>query len=103
MKWGLQLSDGLWVTILGEEDDGTPILQFFADKATTWGTKAEAEAVRVEKFAGAEFVVAKDAPAAPAKRAKPGKGKRSRLTDLRCAWRHASEEERAAFLGEVLE
>jgi len=36
------------------------------------------------------------------KKAAPGKGKRNRLTDLRCAWKHATESERTRFLGEVI-
>jgi hypothetical protein len=37
---------------------------------------------------------------AMAKQAK--KAKRNRLTDLRCAWKHATDDERLTFLGEVL-
>lgn len=38
---------------------------------------------------------------AKTKRAAPGKGKRNRLTDLKCGWKHATEEERTAFLEEI--
>ena len=32
------------------------------------------------------------------KKAAPGKRKRNRLTDLRCAWKHATPEQRREFV-----
>lgn len=95
MRWGLQTTTGLWVSV-AEIIAGIPQVRMVRDpsRATAWPTECDAARVRDRHFDGAGFTPAR----LPAK-VKPVK--QNRLTDLRCAWRHATPRERAEFLTEV--
>lgn len=101
MKWGLRtFDDGSWFESKSRATGSQIQITFDSREAKSWGSKKEAQQYAATRRING-FAPEKLPPTVTTPRAAPGKGKRNRLTDLRCAWRHASVAERAEFLAEV--